>query len=75
MTSSILARDPGTGDLGGAVQSKFLGAGALVLHGRAGVGMVATQAWANVADGPRGAGPAAGRRHRAAGPRGPGRSR
>ena len=54
MTFSIVARDPETGDLGGAVQSKFLGVGALVLHGRAGVGMVATQAWANVAYGPRG---------------------
>jgi uncharacterized Ntn-hydrolase superfamily protein len=54
VTFSIVARDPETGDLGGAVQSKFLGVGALVLHGRAGVGMVATQAWANVAYGPRG---------------------
>lgn len=54
MTFSIVARDPETGDLGGAVQSRFLGVGALVLHGRAGVGMVATQAWANVAYGPRG---------------------
>jgi uncharacterized Ntn-hydrolase superfamily protein len=54
VTFSIVARDPETGDLGGAVQSRFLGVGALVLHGRAGVGMVATQAWANVAYGPRG---------------------
>jgi uncharacterized Ntn-hydrolase superfamily protein len=54
MTFSIVARDPETGDLGGAVQSKFLGVGAVVLHGRAGVGMVATQAWANVSYGPRG---------------------
>jgi uncharacterized Ntn-hydrolase superfamily protein len=54
MTFSVVARDPETGDLGGAVQSKFLGVGALVLHGRAGTGMVATQAWANVAYGPRG---------------------
>ena len=54
MTFSIVARDPETGDLGGAVQSRFLGVGALVLHGRAGVGMIATQAWANVAYGPRG---------------------
>ena len=54
MTFSIVARDPGTGDLGGAVQSKFLSVGSLVLHGRAGAGMVATQAWANVSYGPRG---------------------
>jgi uncharacterized Ntn-hydrolase superfamily protein len=54
VTFSVVARDPETGDLGGAVQSKFLGVGGLVLHGRAGVGMVATQAWANVAYGPRG---------------------
>jgi uncharacterized Ntn-hydrolase superfamily protein len=54
VTFSIVARDPETGDLGGAVQSKFLGVGGVVLHGRAGVGMVATQAWANVSYGPRG---------------------
>jgi uncharacterized Ntn-hydrolase superfamily protein len=54
VTFSVVARDPETGDLGGAVQSKFLGVGGLVLHGRAGAGMVATQAWANVAYGPRG---------------------
>jgi uncharacterized Ntn-hydrolase superfamily protein len=54
VTFSIVARDPGTGDLGGAVQSKFLSVGSLVLHGRAGAGMVATQAWANVSYGPRG---------------------
>jgi uncharacterized Ntn-hydrolase superfamily protein len=54
MTFSIIARDPETGDLGGAVQSKFLGVGGVVLHGRAGIGMVATQAWANVSYGPRG---------------------
>jgi uncharacterized Ntn-hydrolase superfamily protein len=54
VTFSIVARDPRTGDLGGAVQSKFLSVGSLVLHGRAGAGMVATQAWANVSHGPRG---------------------
>jgi uncharacterized Ntn-hydrolase superfamily protein len=54
VTFSIIARDPETGDLGGAVQSKFLGVGGVVLHGRAGVGMVAPQAWANVSYGPRG---------------------
>jgi uncharacterized Ntn-hydrolase superfamily protein len=54
MTFSIVARDPETGDLGGAVQSRFLSVGGVVLHGRAGTGMVATQAWANVSYGPRG---------------------
>lgn len=54
MTFSIIARDPATGDLGGAVQSKFLAVGAAVLHARAGVGIVATQAHANVSFGPRG---------------------
>jgi uncharacterized Ntn-hydrolase superfamily protein len=54
VTFSVVARDPQTGDLGGAVQSKFLSVGSLVLHGRAGAGMVATQAWANVSYGPRG---------------------
>ena len=48
MTFSIVARDPGTGDLGIAVASKFLAVGAVVPHARAGVGAVATQALANV---------------------------
>jgi uncharacterized Ntn-hydrolase superfamily protein len=38
------------------LRSKLLGVGAMVLRGRAGAGMVATQAWANVAYGPRGLG-------------------
>ena len=46
-TFSIVGRDPQTGDLGIAVQSKFLGVGAVVPWVRAGVGAVATQAWAN----------------------------
>ncbi|MCM8750065.1 DUF1028 domain-containing protein [Thermomicrobiaceae bacterium CFH 74404] len=53
-TFSIVARDPVTGDLGVAVQSKFLAVGAVVPWARAGVGAVATQAWANVTYGPRG---------------------
>jgi uncharacterized Ntn-hydrolase superfamily protein len=56
MTFSVVARDLQTGHLGGALRSKFLGVGAIVLRGRAGAGMVATQAWANVAYGPRGLG-------------------
>jgi len=54
VTYSIVARDPATGDLGVAVQSKFLAVGATVSWARAGVGAVATQALANVAYGPDG---------------------
>ena len=54
MTYSIVARDPETGDLGVAVQSKFLAVGAVVPWARAGVGAIATQAFANVAYGPDG---------------------
>jgi uncharacterized Ntn-hydrolase superfamily protein len=52
MTYSIVARDPATGDLAVAVQSKFLAVGAVVPWARAGVGAIATQAFANVAWGP-----------------------
>jgi uncharacterized Ntn-hydrolase superfamily protein len=54
MTFSIVALDPQTGDLGIAVASKFLAVGAVVPWARAGVGAVATQAWANTTYGPRG---------------------
>lgn len=54
MTFSIVARDPETGDMGVAVASKFLAAGSVVSHARAGVGAVATQALANVTYGPDG---------------------
>ena len=47
MTYSILGLDRDTGDLGVAVQSKFPGVGGLVPYGEAGVGVVATQAFAN----------------------------
>jgi uncharacterized Ntn-hydrolase superfamily protein len=53
-TFSIVAWDPGTGDLGVAVQSKFLAVGAVVPWAKAGVGAVATQAWANTSFGPDG---------------------
>lgn len=53
-TFSIVARDPETGALGIAVQSKFLAVGAVVPWARAGVGAIATQAWANPTYGPRG---------------------
>ena len=54
MTFSIVARDPQTGELGIAVQSKFLAVGAVVPWARAGIGAIATQSWANTSYGPRG---------------------
>jgi uncharacterized Ntn-hydrolase superfamily protein len=54
VTFSIVALDPVTGDLGVAVQSKFLAVGAVVPWARAGVGAIATQSYANVAYGPDG---------------------
>jgi uncharacterized Ntn-hydrolase superfamily protein len=56
MTYSIVALDSATGDLGVAVQSKFLAVGAVVPWARAGVGAIATQSFANVAYGPDGLG-------------------
>lgn len=53
-TFSIVAHDPGTGDLGVAVESRFFAVGAVVPWARAGVGAVATQAIANPTYGPRG---------------------
>ncbi len=54
VTFSIVARDPATGDLGVAVQSKFLSVGSVVPWARAGVGAIATQSYANVRFGPDG---------------------
>lgn len=54
MTYSIVALDPATGDLGVAVQSRFLAVGAVVPWAQAGVGAVATQSFANVTFGPGG---------------------
>ncbi|HJT58293.1 MAG TPA: DUF1028 domain-containing protein [Ktedonobacteraceae bacterium] len=54
MTFSIVARDPEAGELGVAVQSKFLAVGAVVPWAKAGVGAIATQAWANTSYGPGG---------------------
>lgn len=53
-TFSLVARDPGTGDLGVAVASKFLAVGAVVPHAEAGVGAIATQSYANPRFGPQG---------------------
>lgn len=54
MTFSIVGADPKAGDWGVAVASKFPAVGAVVPYAQAGVGAVATQAWANVAYGPEG---------------------
>ncbi len=53
-TFSIVAFDPANGDLGIAVESKFLAVGAVVPFAEAGVGAMATQSWANTSYGPRG---------------------
>ncbi|MFF5988285.1 DUF1028 domain-containing protein [Prauserella flavalba] len=54
MTYSIVARDPGTGELGVGTQTHFFGVGALLPWAEAGVGAVATQAFVNVGHGPHG---------------------
>jgi uncharacterized Ntn-hydrolase superfamily protein len=54
MTFSIVAFDPGNGDLGVAVASRFPCVGAVVPWAKAAVGAVATQAWANTDLGPDG---------------------
>ncbi|HZU41178.1 MAG TPA: DUF1028 domain-containing protein [Terriglobales bacterium] len=51
MTWSILARDPGSGELGIAVQSRFFAAGRIVPWIEAGVGAVASQSFTNPAYG------------------------
>lgn len=53
-TFSIVGRDPQTGELGVAVQSKFLSVGAVVPWLSAGAGAVATQSFANTSYGPNG---------------------
>jgi uncharacterized Ntn-hydrolase superfamily protein len=52
-TYSIVARDPATGELGGAVQSHWFSVGSLVLWARPGIGAVASQSIAEPAYGPR----------------------
>lgn len=54
MTFSIVGYDPNTGDLGVAVQSKFICVGLVVPWAKAGVGAVATQAHANTTYGSNG---------------------
>lgn len=53
-TFSIVGYDPKNGEWGVAVQSKFLGVGALVPWAKAGAGAVATQSWCNTSYGPKG---------------------
>ena len=53
-TFSIVATDLAIGDVGVAVASKFLAAGAVVPWAAAGAGAVATQAFANASYGPEG---------------------
>lgn len=53
-TFSIVARDSDSGDLGVIVQSKFPAVGAIVPWAAAGVGAIASQAWANSSYGRRG---------------------
>ncbi len=53
-TFSIVGLDRQTGEIGIAVASKFLAVGAVVPWAQAGVGGIATQAWANLSYGPEG---------------------
>src|SRR3970282_198511 len=52
-TFSIVAADPATGEVGVAVQSKYLAVGAVVPWARAGIGAVATQAMGFAGFGPQ----------------------
>ena len=52
-TFSILAMDPATGEIGGAVQSRVFSVGNGVLWAEAGVGVAATQAIVDVSYGPQ----------------------
>ena len=53
-TFSIVARDSKTGEIGVAVQSKFVAVGSVVPYAKAGIGAVASQAWGNPRYGPIG---------------------
>jgi len=54
MTFSIVGCDTTTGEVGVAVQSKFIAVGSVVPWARAGIGAVATQSLANTTYGPEG---------------------
>ena len=53
-TFSIVARDKETKDIGIAVQSRFISVGSVVPWAIAGIGAIATQAYANTSYGPKG---------------------
>lgn len=53
-TYSIVARDPETGEMAAAVQSHWFSVGSIVIWGKSGVGVVATQSFVNPAYGPEG---------------------
>jgi len=53
-TFSIVARDPQSGEMGVAVQSHWFSVGSVVTWAEAGVGAVATQAFAEISYGPLG---------------------
>jgi uncharacterized Ntn-hydrolase superfamily protein len=53
-TFSIVARDPKTGEMAAAVQSHWFSVGSLVIYGKSGVGVVATQSFVNKSYGPLG---------------------
>lgn len=53
-TFSIVGYDPDAKEWGVAVQSKFLGVGAIVPFAKAGAGAIATQSLANMSYGPKG---------------------
>ena len=54
MTYSIVARDPRTGELGVAVQTRWFNVGSVVPWAEPGVGAVATQSFAEISYGPKG---------------------
>ncbi len=54
MTYSICARDPATGELGMAVQTRWFAVGSVVGWAEPGVGVVATQSFTEIAHGPNG---------------------
>ena len=54
MTFSIVAYDPERKEWGVAVQSKFIAVGSIVPWAKSGIGVIATQAWANTSYGPKG---------------------
>jgi uncharacterized Ntn-hydrolase superfamily protein len=54
MTYSIAARDPATGELGVAVQTRWFNVGSVVPWAEPGVGAVATQSFTEISYGPKG---------------------